>query len=387
MVETSRGYGRGILRGIARYADLHGPWEFYLNPGDFKQSLPNMKQWKGDGIIIRVPDAETLQRILKTGLPAVALDIPMKYRLSINDYPCLGEVRSGSEEAVKMAADHFIERQFQRFAYVGNYGQVWSTVRENTFRTYLEGGGYHVDIYDVPHRGRIQWPWETEQSRLIQWLSELPKPVALLACNDQRGREVLEACRNANIAVPDEVSVVGIDNDELLCELSNPSMSSIALDTERGGYMAAEMLDQMMQRRFCGPKTITVEPLKVVVRRSSDSTAVNDPDIAEVMHLIHDRLGKPVTVGELTRHVQLSKRNLQKRFRKVMGRTLNTEIRNTQLERCRALLQDTDMSIAEIATVTGFETTSYLIQCFRKKYAMTPLKYRQTFRKESGKYM
>ena len=380
MIETAREYGRGILRGIARYARLHGSWEFYLTPGDFQQALPKMKEWEGTGIIARIQDEKTAAAIAETRLPVVALDIPGKLRETKPYSTRFCELRSDSVSAVMLAADHFLERHFTRFAFVGNHGQVWSQLRQNALENYLYTKGVSLEIYQVPVKSGKQIPWVTEQPCLEHWLQTLTKPIALLACNDQRGREVLEACQSAGINVPLEIAVMGIDNDELLCDLSNPSLTSIAMNTERGGYLAAELLDKMMSGQKTKNQVIVVEPLYVVPRRSTDVASIEDRDIAAAMQYIYNNVGQALTVDEIARQVFLSKRSLQMRFKNIFGRTISSEIREVKLNRARSLLQETDLSISEISELTGFGTTSYLIQSFRESFGMTPSKYRRFIR-------
>ena len=390
MIETARGYGRGILRGIAKYVRrLHNPWEFYFNPGDFDQMLPKMKEWSGHGIIARIQDEKMAREIQKTGLPVIALDFSQSLKDQGVTFEKFGEVQSDSHAAAVLAAEHFLERQFTRFAFVGNYDQIWSHLRQDFFQKHLGEKGFTVHTYPIPARNKKQLRWELEQANLEQWLQTLPKPIGLLACNDQRGREVLEACQGARINVPYEVAVMGIDNDELLCDLSNPSLTSVAMNTEQGGYQAAELLDQMMQGRNPGKKVIIVQSLRIELRRSTDVAAIDDRDMASVMQYIHQNVGIPISIGEVAKHVSLSKRTLQIHFKNTFGRTINYEIRTAKLNHARKLLQETGLSIPDIAELSGFGTSSYLIQCFRQHFKLTPSKYRQTiceFRSKNGSF-
>jgi len=381
MIETARGYGRGILRGIAKYVRrLHDPWEFYFNPGDFDQVLPKMKEWGGHGIIARIQDEKTVWEIQKTGLPVIALDLPQSLKEQEITLEKFCEVRSDSHTAAVLAADHFLERQFTRFAFVGNYGQIWSHLRQEFFQKYLGEKGFTVHTYPIPVRNKKQLRWELEHTNLEQWLQTLPKPIGLLACNDQRGREVLEACQGAGISVPYEIAVMGIDNDELLCDLSNPSLTSVVMNTEQGGYQAAELLDQMMRGHVPGKRVIIVHPLRIELRRSTDVAAIDDRDMASVMQYIHQNVGTSISIDEIAKYVSLSKRTLQIRFKNTFGRTINYETRTVKLSHARKLLQETELSIPEIAELSGFGTSSYLIQCFRQHFSLTPSKYRRTIR-------
>lgn len=381
LIETSRGYGRGLLKGISKYSRLHGPWQFYLTPGDFEQIIPKMKAWKGTGVIARVMDERTIILILKMGVPAILLDIPPEptARARRRGVACV-ELASDSTGAATLIAESFLEKQFRHFAFVGYRDQIWSQIREDAFVAEIRRHEREVHVYEMPLRKGLPVRWELEEQRLARWLSELPKPIGLMACNDQRGREVLEACEVAGIAVPEEIAVIGVDNDELLCELSYPPLSSVALNAEQGGYLAAKMLDEMMSGKTAEMEKIVVSPLRIVERRSSEIVAIDDPVVAGAMQLIHTQPLTQLSVGGLARDLAVSRRALEIKFKKSLGRTILQEIHAVRLARSRKLLQETDLPIPQIAELTGFSSPSYLIQVFRGELGMTPMKYRKSIR-------
>lgn len=392
LIETSRGYGRGLLGGISKYSRLHGPWQFYLTPGDFEQIVPKMKAWNGTGIIARVMDKRTVDLVLKMGIPAIFLDMPQtgSDRLSTQRKPGYLELSSDSPGAATLIAQSFLEKQFYHFAYVGYRDQVWSQLREESYVAELRRHGREVHVYAVPTRTGstrkgpnqkiMALRWELEEHHLVRWLSALPKPIGLMACNDQRGREVLEACEVAGIAVPEEIAVIGVDNDELLCDLSYPPLSSVAMNTEQGGYLAAKSLDEMMQRKTVEIDKIIVSPLRIVERRSSEVIAIDDPVVATAMQLIHTQPASSLSVAILARNLAISRRALELKFKHKLGRTILQEIHAVRLKRACKMLQETDMSIPQIAELTGFSSPSYLIQVFRSELGMTPAKYRKSIR-------
>ena len=381
LVETSRGYGRGLLRGIVKYSRLHGPWQFHLTPGDFEQIIPRMKDWKGNGIIARVIHQKTADLLLKTGLPFVALDLPKTIALSFRRkrIPFV-ELSSDSEGATQMAITHLLEKQFRHFAFVGYRGQVWSDKREKTFCDQMTRAGYHAHLYHTPIRKDISLQWEKEEPILAQWLETLPKPVGLVACNDQRGREVLEACNVAEIAVPEEIAVIGIDNDELLCELSFPPLSSVAFNTVQGGYLAAQTLHKMIQKVPVSHKKIIVPPLHVTERRSTESMVIDDLDVATALQYIHTQSLPELTVDNVVESTCVSRRILEIRFRKLLGSTILQKIQRVRIERSKRLLLETDYAIERVAEMVGFATGSYFVQFFRSEMGTTPSKYRKEMR-------
>ena len=375
LIETARGYGRQLLRGIVRYARLHGPWGFYVTPGDFEQALPKMQQWGGTGIIARIETPKIAEAILAAGLPTIALDLSDEQLHADHPLSRLSEVSSGSREAAQMAAEHLLERQFRHYAFVGIAGRVWSRRREEGFCTRIRAAGFQPHVYPPPRRLQDRG-WDHEQTVLAQWLQALPKPVGLLACNDDRGREVLEACRAAHANVPEEIAVLGIDNDELLCELADPPLSSVAFNAERGGYRVAELLDRMMRRPLRKPRRLVVEPLHVVARRSTDIMALEDQDVAGALRFIHHHAGQPIRIDDVVNHLQLSRRTLEIRFQRALGRTVHSEIQRARLQRAKRLLLETDMQMPKVAEVAGYGSASYLIQVFRQEVGMTPARYR-----------
>jgi LacI family transcriptional regulator len=389
LIETSRGYGRALLRGVVRYARLHGPWGFYVTPGDFEQVLPRMHSWGGTGIIARIETPGVARAILDSGLPAIALDLAEEQLRPDNPLARLSEIASDSHGAARLAAEHLLERGFRHYAFVGTFGRVWSDRRRESFCARIREAGFEPCVYEPP-RARRDRVWEHEQPVLARWLAELPRPIGLMTCDDDRGREVLEACRAGGLHVPEEVAVVGVDNDELLCELADPPLSSVALSAEPGGYRLAALLDRLMRARARGhattgkPRRLLVEPLHVVTRRSTDIVALDDPAVAAALHFLHDHAGDPISVGDLVNHLMISRRGLEIRFRKTIGRTISEELQRVRLDRAKRLLLETDLPIPNVAEASGFASPSYLAQVFRRKLGDTPAKYRRLGRTPSG---
>lgn len=379
LIETARGYGRSLLRGIVRYTRLHGAWGFYVTPGDFEQAVPKLRSWGGTGIIARIETPKVARAILRASLPTIALDLSTEQLGRGNPLSRLSEVASDSRHAAEMAAEHLLERGFSHYAFVGVADRIWSERREESYRERIRAAGLEPHVYRPPSRKRDR-AWDSEQVLLARWLEKLPKPIGLMACNDDRGREVLEACRTAGIRVPDEISVVGIDNDELLCELADPPLSSVALNAEGGGYRAAALLDRMMRGRIRRARRLVVEPLHVVTRRSTDIVALDDDEVARALRFIHDHVARPIGIDDVVEHLQISRRALEIRFRREVGRTIHTEIQRVRLERARRILQESNLPIPGVADAAGYGSASYLSQVFKREVGMTPAKYRMHVR-------
>lgn len=375
LIETSREYGRGVLRGIVRYARLHGPWAFYVTPGDLEQALPEMKHWGGTGIISRIETPRVAQAILATGLPVVALDLSEKQLAEGNPLSQIPELVTDSYHAAQLAAIHLVERGFRNYAFVGIADRIWSKRRRDSFVKHIKQAGYNVHIYEPP-KNKQDREWGREQKFMAEWLRKLPKPIGLMACNDDRGREVLEACRAANVGVPEEVAVVGVDNDELLCELANPALSSVVLNAEHGGFEAAALLDRLMSGRQTTPERISVEPLQVVTRMSTDVVALEDIEVAHAIRYINENSGQSIRVKDIIHTLGISRRTLEIRFRRAIGKSMNERIQQAHLERAKKLLLETDLPLPKVAEASGYNSTSYLAVVFHEAFGMTPAKFR-----------
>lgn len=375
LVETARAFGRELLRGIARYSREHGPWSFHISPGDYEQVVPKMKQWGGTGIIARIPNERVARQVLAAGVPTIAIGLTDEQLAEDSPLNLLSEVSSDAGEVCRLAADHLLERRLSNFAYVGSADRGWSSRRETAFCNYLESAGATVNVYHSPKRRRDQ-QWEREQTILADWIKQLPTPIGLFACDDDRGREVLEACAIAGRRVPEDVSVVGVDNDEVFCDLSDPPLSSVALNTETAGYRAAALLDGLMSGRLSKPQAIKVDALGVVTRRSSEIVAVDDEDVSMALGIIHRCHGRDISVKLVVEELAISRRSLEKRFRAIVGRTILEEIQRARLEHAKRLLLKTNYSIARVAKLAGFGSVGYFIQFFQKRVGKTPVKYR-----------
>jgi LacI family transcriptional regulator len=219
--------------------------------------------------------------------------------------------------------------------------------------------------------------WQRERKSIAAWLNTLPKPVGIMTGNDVRGMQVLETCILQKIPVPDEAAVVGVDDDQLLCELSNPSLSSVAWNLEKAGFRAAELLDGLMSGRNACPQRIEVDPLWVVSRQSTDVVAVEDQEVAAALRFIRQNANKPIGVNDVVAQISLSRRSLELRFENCLGRTIRTEIERMRIMRTKQLLQETDMSVAKIGQVAGFSSLSYLCKVFHRETGETPAQYRR----------
>ncbi len=375
LIETARGYGRGLLQGVAQYSRLRGPWAFELAPGDLHQTVPKI-QGRVAGFIARVATADIGRAILDVNVPTILVGLDPQISRRVPGLERLSNLSSDSAGAARMAAAHLLAKKFRYYAFVGSADRIWSKHREIAFRETIEQAGFHAFTY--PGRGARSN--QNAQQRLADWLLRLPKPLGLMACNDSRGQEVLSACRIAGICVPEDVAVIGVDNDELFCELSEPPLTSVALNCVHAGYRAAELLDRLMKGRTRRCESFLVEPLRVVARRSTDIEAIKDRTVAAALQAIHRHRAEHFTIKNLADNLTVSRRHLEVRFRKEVGRTILSEIQRTRLEHAKRILQETDLAIDKVAEASGYSSSSYMIQVFRKQFGMTPARFRAQYR-------
>jgi len=373
LIETASSYGRGLLRGIARYARLHGPWSFYIEPGGQEEMIPPVRDWGVDGVITLFRTRRQARRILATRLPTVDLDFTL---------PDLVPWGVCNDEAgvARAAAEHLLSRGLRHFAYVGWAAvedgiSLWESQRREVFVDVVKRAGFATAVYAWP-RLRADQARNREQKALARWLKTLPRPCGIMASNDQRARHVLEAARLADLRVPDDLAVIGVDDDETLCELSTPSISSVSLNTDHIGFKGAEVLDHLMRGRRVARSPVLVPPLGVIARKSTDLLAMADPTVVAAVRFMEANIDKPIRVADALRVAQVSRKTLEVRFARTLGRTPHEELQRRRLERVKSLLLQTAWPLKQIARAAGFTYVEHLHLIFRREVGMTPAKYR-----------
>lgn len=377
LIERARAYGRGFLRGIARYACVHGPWLFHMEPEFYRFHRQRPKEWMrqlpADGVIAHLADVRIIESITNLGIPAVIAGIREP---ATNAHV----VVTGDEAIGRMAVDYFLDRGFLRFAYCGLGEMYWSRQRGESFCRKAAQAGCWVSVYEQPGNKSLRRE-ETERPILAEWLRSLPKPIALLACNDDRSKQILAACEMAGLKVPDEIAILGVDNDELVCELGYPQFSSIALSVEAAGHAAATLLGKLMagQEITAAEKRIEVCPLYVVERQSTDILATEDHEVAAGLRFIRAHAKEAIQVRDVAEAISLSRRALQQRFRHVLGRSVHDEIKRTRIDHMARLLVTTNLSITTIAALLQCTEVKNISRYFRQRIGQTPSQYRKTY--------
>jgi LacI family transcriptional regulator len=377
LIESSRASGRDLLCGIAKCEHHYGPWSLYWEPGGFETAWPKLKALDLDGIILR--DVTRVDEVSALGVPSVVIGH------SKAEIPNMVNVVTESASIGRIGAEHLLKCGFKHFAYCG-YGAVskgdssqesftWSDLREKNFSRFIHNAGFQVHAFTkvspTAHARRA------EQQRLAAWLQSLPKPIGLMACNDDCGRHVVEACKLANLSVPDTVSILGADNDEVVCGLSDPPLSSIAIHFERAGYEAALVLYRLFRGQRRVPTKIIVHSSHVVARRSTDITAALDPNVFKALQFIREEAQGNISVAEVSRAAGMSRRALEIKFRRELACSVRQYVQRIRVEQITRLLVETNLPVGRIADALGFSDAQHIARYFRNVKGMSPLAYRR----------
>jgi LacI family transcriptional regulator len=377
LIESSRQPGRDSLLGIAAYIRNHGAWQILHLENSLTDEVPKVvKPWKGDGIISRINNDKMARSVARLRLPVVDLR-------GAHPTPGSATLSTDPQACAELAAEHFLSRGFRHFAFCGYPGISFSDERCEHFVRYLDARSHEVAVFRIPGRRplvsdlRVQEAGgELAESQVVNWLKTLPHPVAVFACNDTRGRQILAACSSAGVAVPDEVAVLGVDNDEVVCGLSQPPLSSIQPDAFQLGYEGAAILDGMMAGDPPPEQPILIAPKGMSIRQSSDVLAVEDPEVAVAVRYIRDHACEGETVANMVRTLMIGRTSLDRHFLKTLGRSPKAEMERVRFERARQLLVETPYKLERIATMLGFSTAAQFATAFKRYNGCTPSDYR-----------
>ncbi len=369
LIETSKVYGRGLLDGIGRYATAHGPWSLSVEErGLYEAPSSWLRSWRGDGVIFRSTDAAMVRAVRRLGVPAVDTNSSVVG----HGFPL---VYADEDRIAQLAVAHFLERRFQHLAFCSVETQRWVAWRREAFLREVARLGLTAHVFETSAPSDVRW--QRQQQRLATWVAALPKPVGILAANDVCGMRLIGACRNAGLRVPEEVAVLGVDNDEVLCRLTSPPLSSIDPDSPTIGYRAAALLDALMQGAPPPADPIWVPAHGVVARQSTATTAIADQDLVRALSFIRERACTGIDVADVVQHVGVSRATLERKFDAMLGTTPRQAIMHVQMERVKLLLAETSWPLERIAAATGYKTQSHLSVVFKRVAGLTPGAYRQ----------
>ncbi|NQU40048.1 MAG: DNA-binding transcriptional regulator [Lentisphaerae bacterium] len=373
LVQCTRESERDLLRGIMKFSQAQGFWTLYQEPPGFFKALPlrsrikRMRAWGAHGVIA-TQDRLTEVRALKIPNVVTEYENPLPSR----QYQIVADNRAIG----KMAAEHLLGLGFSHFAFCGLADRHWSNERRDGFAETIARCGGEPMAYAL-ETAPSGASWYSMRGRIERWLTTLPSPVGLMTCNDDLAVLLAEVCHNAGIKVPDEVALIGVDNDDLICNGATPPLSSVALATQRAGYEAAEMLDHIMAGRTVGCRRIAIRPTHIVSRQSTDLIAVSDPNLAKAIRFIRENVQRPIKVQDVAAAAGLCTRTLQHRFGKLVGQSVLQEIASTRIRHINRLLSETNLSVAEIAQAMGYPADAHIARFFKRYTGLTPLAYRR----------
>ncbi len=374
LVETSNAFSREVLHGVRDWMRAHGSWAIHLSEQGRGDQPPSwIHQWQGDGIIARIETPAIAKAVHACGVPVV--------NVSASSFaPGVPSVISDSGALARMAAMHLLERGLRSFGYCGDARFEWSRRHGENFVAALREAGHRCAVFPVARDDFANW--KREQTKLARWLTSLPKPVGVMACYDIRGQQLLDVCRAVGLRVPEEVAVIGQHNDELLCELCEPPLSSVIPNARLVGLEAAHILDLLMRGKELDSVAVKIPPVGVATRASTDLVAVDDPRLTVAIRFIREHTFDPIMVNDIARAAGMSRSLLERKFRDVVGASIWDHVLQLRLRAAEQMLTQTTVSIAEIADRTGFGTAEHFSASCKRLKGVSPRELRQGRRRK-----
>lgn len=374
ILSATDAYSRRITEGLGRYAHSHEPWEFFLQVGR-PHRASDITHLPVDGVIGNILDEGLADALVAAAIPTVSIS---------NRRPHLPVPRVIVDDAAvaDAAAEHLLDKGFRHFGYVGfrEAPHCGSRLRGEAFRDAVEEQGGRCGFFRWRGQGRSRGTSEASIQGMAKWIAAMSKPAAVFAYTDDEAWPAAQACRRIGIRVPEEVAVLGVTNDPMVCSLATPPLSSVELPLEQLGYQAAGLLARLMDGLAPPDGPIVLPPMQVVARQSTDILAIEDVDIATAVRYIRDHADRAVRVGQVADAAMVSKRSLQRKFRLALGRTIQQEIRRSRIERAKRILLATDLAIPQVASRCGFAYAHHFDRVFRRETGATPTEFRSRFR-------
>ena len=377
--DFTESFSHKLLAGLVDYSRRKEQWIVRRMPPSYKAKIgiPGVirvaKEWEVDAVIAQFEPTDEVDLFAENGIVAIAQDYKKKFSSIPNvtgDYLGTG----------RMAARFFIDRGFRNFGFFGFNDVCWSDERCEGFRREVDEAGFGGSFYAYRMQ-EIEMVWHYQRNRLREWLATVPKPIAIMACDDNQGSNLIEACHDTGIKIPSEVSVIGVDNDEALCSLGSTTLTSVQMDIERGGWEAAALVERLVADPKAPVADVVLKPIKIVERMSTAAFATDDQQILKAILFIHQNVLKKISVGDVMAEAALSRRLLERRFKIVTGKTLYEYITELKLKHFAEQLQETDLQVMEIALSMGENDTKSISRRFKQIYGCTPGEWRERQRK------
>ncbi len=375
LTDFTEAFAHNLLRGILEYSKGREPWVVCRMPPSYKRAngIPGVlewaKKWEADAIIAQFDDTDEVELFRQNGIIALAQDFKSRFSVIPN-------ITSMYKQTGQMAADFFLQKGFRNFAFYGYKDVVWSEERCMGFRDRIVEKGFG-DCFFEYQKQSLENLWYYESEPVGNWIRYLPRPVALMACDDTQGNKIMELCRVMGIKIPEEIAVLGVDNDEIICGLSDPPLSSVELNIVKGGYEAARLIERLLLDKDTISKDVVIQPITIINRLSTDIYATDDPLILKALKYIHQNLTNQINVEDIVRQVPLSRRLLEIRFKQVTGQSIHQYISNLRIERFSQLLLSSTEPISELAAQVGLTDAKNLARQFKEWKGCTPIEYRR----------
>lgn len=372
--DFTESFAHKLLKGIIEYSRGREPWTVCKMPPSYKERegiegvVKWAKQWNADAIIGQFSQNDDISLFRKNGIIALAQD----YEIRFDDIP---NITSEYFLTGAIAADFFIGRGFRNFAFFGYDNSVWSHERGTGFRKRVEDAGYGGSFYSW-ERQSLHSIWYYDQEQISGWIRTLPLPLALFACDDTQANKILETCRILKLSVPEDMAVLGVDNDELTCPLAYPSLSSIDCNIVKAGYDCAELIDRMTADPSYPFHDIVISPSSIINRQSTDVYSTDDPYIREAINFIHNNIQRNINVEDVLAHVPISRRLLESRFRRVTNTSIYQYIKKMRIEKFAQLLISTDDPVSTIADRLDYAGHRNMSRTFKSVKGCTPEEFR-----------
>lgn len=368
LVETEDTWGRNIVEAICRFGQKEG-WSVLIGPRDGQGKLRLPSIWEGQGVIAAMRHQSTVQHLKKLQVPVVDVSSTQKKQ----DW--FAQVTTDDRVRAKIALEHLTSRGIRNFAcYAPSIGR-YSGSRATEFKKSVEAAGYQCAMYTSDAQGNDGWL--TNYSRVREWLTSLPRPLGIFAGDPYPARQLIEICAMDSIRVPDDVAVLSGDDDDLLCNVATPQISSVELASHSIGETAARQLLRLMKGAAVPKRTKMIPPLRIRPRQSTDILAIDDPDLADMLRFIREQAREGITVADVARACHVSRRTLEQRFRQRLNSTPGEAIRKARFEHVQRLLLDTTKSVATIAFESGFASGASLSQAYQQYFHETPGQFRR----------
>ncbi len=376
--DFTESFSYNLLKGVLAYSKSHEPWVVCRMPPSYKLTygIEGVLKWaktcQADAIIGRFDNEDNVELFRQHGIIAIAQD----YKARFENIP---NITGDYRKTGKMAAEFFLNKGFQHFAFYGYRDTVWSQERCEGFYECIAERGFGNNFHAYQEQS-LDDLWFYEAPPLLSWLKSLPHPTALMACDDNQGNRITEICKVNNIKVPDKIAILGVDNDEIICNLSDPPLSSISHNIVRGGFEAVELIDRLLndeENNRQDMQDVVIQPINIVNRLSTDFYSTTDMHIHTALKYIHQNIASDITVSDIVKQVPLSRRLLEIRFKQVTQQSIHKYIFNLRMERFAQLLLASDAPIADVAEQVGINNLKNLSRQFKILKKVSPNEYRK----------